>query len=159
MQRRISGPALVIEAFEEFWPSLRAHSLPPPPSTTSPFSSAFDVSRRRVALSAVASQASPPRLILSAQAAHSCGLHPQHDSRQLFTQTCRPLPVQGPGAQREWRHGQGCRWGSSGKKRRNCAGFIKAPGSTVKLFIGGYISQCAIFAESEEWNLNLLDKI
>lgn len=48
--------------------------------------------------SVMASQASPPRLILSAQAAHSCGLHPQDDSRQLFTQPRRPLPGQGPGA-------------------------------------------------------------
>lgn len=35
---------------------------------------------RGAALSVAASQASPPRLILSAQAAHSCGLHPQPDS-------------------------------------------------------------------------------
>lgn len=53
-----------------------------------PFSAAFDVARG-AAQSVTASQASPPHLILSAQAAHSCGLHPR---------PCRPLPDQGPGA-------------------------------------------------------------
>lgn len=34
------------------------------------------------------------RLILSAQPAHSCGLHPQQDEPR----PCKPLPDQGPGA-------------------------------------------------------------
>lgn len=77
-------------------PSLPLSLLPSSPPT--PPSALPLMLARGAAPSVAASQASPPRLILSAQAAHSCGLHPQHDSRQLFTQPCRPLPVQGPGA-------------------------------------------------------------
>lgn len=119
-------------------PSLRfSLSLFFPPSLP------FDVSLQSTA----ASQASPPRLILSAQAAHSCGFHPRHDSRRRFTQPCRPLPVQGSRVRREQQRGLGCRRGARGK---NCGGLIKGASLCKK-------KKKVSSLESEELNLEKSD--
>lgn len=101
------------------WPSPRSLSsslrLPSTPTSALPLMLA-----RGAAPSIVASQASLPRLILSAQAAHSCGLHPQHDSRQLFTQPRRPLPDQPCSGSKGWTEllrGLSCRQGSKRRSR------------------------------------------
>lgn len=60
------------EAFEEFGPALMLSSF------LFPSPSALPLMLARGAMQSVSvSQASPPCLILSAKAAHSCGLHPQ----------------------------------------------------------------------------------
>lgn len=78
------------ESFEAAGPAL-ARS---PRLRCSPCGAAFDVARG-AAQRVTASRASPYRLILSAQAAHSCGLHPQQDDQR----PSKPLPDQGPGSQ------------------------------------------------------------
>lgn len=78
------------ERFEAAGPALACS----PRLRRSPCSAAFDVARG-AAQRVTASQASPHRLILSAPAAHSCGLHPQQDDQR----PSKPLPDQGPGSQ------------------------------------------------------------
>lgn len=85
-----------MEAFEEPPPPL-------PPSSATPPALPLKLACGAGLSDGPPSWASAPRLILSAQAAHSCGLHPRHGTRRMFGQPRGPLPVQGPqaGEQRE----------------------------------------------------------
>lgn len=109
LQRCISRPALVIEAFED--------PPPHPPSSLLPSSSPFEVSMWSCAERRASS---PPRLILSAQAAHSCGLHPRHGTRRMFGQPGgAPSPFRPEDSGR--RPGFSC-W--DGWSRRSCGGTL-----------------------------------
>ena len=82
------------------WPSPHALSSSLLPSTATPPSALPLMLARGAAPSVAASQASPPCLILSAQAAHSCGLHTTPSS--YSPSPAGPSLIRVQGLERAW---------------------------------------------------------
>ena len=135
------------------WPSPHALSSSLLPSTATPPSALPLMLARGAAPSVAASQASPPCLILSAQAAHSCGLHTTPSSYSPSPAGPSLIRVQGLERDTAWPE---LPTGVKGKDRRSYGGFfIKARGFAIEFLLACSWRYC--ICRKEKLHLTLRD--